>query len=210
MSKRDVTGTACAPGIVAGLLAALALMTAGVPPARAHTNHPAPPETTAVAGESVHDHASAAVPAATAAPVGLTERLGRFHPVAVHFPVALLLLVPLLEIGRRLAAGNPGYDTAVGLVLAAGVAGAVAAALLGLAAGGAEETTPLLVRHRALGLETAAAAVLAWVLRGARRGGERPWARRAYLAVLWLAALLTAATGYFGAELTHGAGHLLG
>jgi len=133
---------------------------------------------------------------------------GALHPLAVHFPVALLLLVPLLEWGRRRAGAPAGYDAAVGLVLAAGAVGAVVAALLGLAAGGTGAAAPLLVRHRALGLETAVAAVLAWVLRGAWCGSGLAWHRRVYLAALLLAVLLVTATGDLGAELTHGAGHL--
>src|SRR5258708_11791339 len=31
----------------------------------------------------------------------LAQFIGRFHPLAVHFPIALILLVPILELAGR-------------------------------------------------------------------------------------------------------------
>ncbi len=180
--------------------------------AAAHVDH-TPPETTVAAAARAGHASDAAQPVAeaagTAAP-GARARLGRFHPLVVHFPVALLLLLPVLEAARRLVGGGPGYDTAIGLLLAGAVAGAVGAVALGLAAGSGEEPGGLLIRHRGFGIETAVATILAWLLRGAWLRHGTSWLRRAYLVVLVLAAALVTVTGYLGAELTHGAGHLTG
>src|SRR5215831_16987984 len=56
--------------------------------------------------------------------------IGRFHPLLVHFPIALFLLVPILEIvGRR--ARFAYLQLSVSFVLTLATLGATAAALLG-------------------------------------------------------------------------------
>ena len=54
--------------------------------------------------------------------------LGRFHPLAVHLPIGLLVLVPLLEIA---GASRPALREAAGFVLALAFAGCLLALTLG-------------------------------------------------------------------------------
>src|SRR5688500_4171414 len=61
---------------------------------------------------------------------GSLRLLGRLHPLLVHFPLSLLLLVPVLEIAGR---HRPALREAAGFVLALTMVGAVAAVLAGAA-----------------------------------------------------------------------------
>src|SRR2546423_13616961 len=60
--------------------------------------------------------------------------IGRFHPLAVHFPIALILLVPILELAGlnyRLSF----LRMSVGFVLGLATIGATVAAILGWSLG---------------------------------------------------------------------------
>ena len=124
--------------------------------------------------------------------------LGRLHPLLVHFPIALLLLVPLLEIlGRRRAALR---ETA-GTVLTLSLFGAVLSVFAGLAlmrADGHEGAT--LENHLWGGVAVAVATALAWLTRGRSRS----------VYVLSLAASLSALAwaAHQGGSLTHGEDYL--
>jgi len=124
--------------------------------------------------------------------------LGRLHPLLVHFPIALLLLVPLLEIlGRRRAA----LRESAGTVLTLSLIGAVLSVFAGLAlmrADGHEGAT--LENHLWGGVAVAVATALAWLTRGRSR----------ILYVLSLAASLSALAwaAHQGGSLTHGEDYL--
>jgi len=124
--------------------------------------------------------------------------LGRLHPLLVHFPIALLLLVPLLEIlGRHRAALR---ETA-GTVLTLSFLGAVLSVFAGLAlmrADGHEGKT--LENHLWGGITVAIATALAWIMR----------ARSRILYVLSLVGSLSALAwaAHQGGSLTHGEDYL--
>ena len=124
--------------------------------------------------------------------------LGRLHPLLVHFPIALLLLVPILEIlGRRRAALR---ETA-GTVLTLSLFGAILSVFAGLAlmrADGHEGAT--LENHLWGGVTVAIATALAWISRGRSRT----------LYALSLAASLSALAwaAHQGGSLTHGEDYL--
>src|SRR5580693_2818906 len=76
--------------------------------------------------------------------------LGRFHPLAVHLPIGLLVLVPLLEIA---GAFRPHLRQAAGFVLALAFAGCLLSLALGfLLAHGSGSAGIVVSRHMAGGI----------------------------------------------------------
>jgi mono/diheme cytochrome c family protein len=127
--------------------------------------------------------------------------LGRFHPLAVHFPIALILLVPLLELAGR-SRRLPNLRSSVDFVLALVTMSSTAAAILGwcLARSGAYSGR-LVTQHMWGGALVAGACWLCWVLRG--RG-----LHFAYALGLVTVVGLTSWTGYRGGQLVQGENHL--
>src|SRR5258708_20504202 len=130
----------------------------------------------------------------------LATFFGHFRPLAVHLPIALLLLVPLMEI----AGGNAGGgDIRAGgaFVLGLGVIAAIVTPLLGwlLAWSGGYEGA-LVTRHMWGGATLAAACWITWILRG--------HSRALYPVALLATVGLMAWTGYRGGQLAHGEEHL--
>ena len=131
--------------------------------------------------------------------------IGRFHPLAVHFPIALILLVPILEfagLNSRLSY----LRLSAGFVLALATLGATVAAILGWCLGrnGGYSGT-LLTQHMFGGISLAAVCWVCWILRS--RTGERG------LGLIYGVALaagvgLVVWTGYRGGQLSLGEDHL--
>jgi len=135
----------------------------------------------------------------------LLQFVGRFHPLSVHFPIALLLLVPLFEIlGRK--RNVPFLLASVDLLLLVATCGAMIAAALGwcLARGGGY-SGPLVRQHMWGGILVAAVSWLSWRLRPRT---DSQAARRVYAALLLAAVGLVSFAGYRGGQLAHGANHL--
>lgn len=130
----------------------------------------------------------------------LAVAFGRLHMVLVHFPVALLLAAAALACWPR---RRQDHEAASGWCLVLGLAGALSAAGTGWVLGELEPPgrahADTFWWHRAAGLLTAGAALLAWLAR------RRPALGRA---ALLAAAALAGATGHLGGELVHGAGYL--
>src|SRR5579875_1695219 len=91
--------------------------------------------------------------------------LGRFHVLAVHLPIALVLVVAALEWltrkGRR-----PDLQPALGLAWGATAICAIGTVILGymhFAEGGFQGTT--VQAHRALGTSIAVVALIGWIMR---------------------------------------------
>jgi uncharacterized membrane protein len=101
--------------------------------------------------------------------------VGRFHLLTIHFPIALILLVPILE----LAGFSYRFDylrLSAGFVLGFATLGATVAAMLGwfLARSGGY-SGPLVTQHMWGGVSVAAVCWLCWILRarsGVRWSGE--------------------------------------
>src|ERR1035437_4847131 len=71
--------------------------------------------------------------------------LGRFHPLAVHIPIGLIVLVPLLEIAGIF---RPALREAAGFVLGLAFAGCLGALTLGyLLAYGSGTAGAIVTRH---------------------------------------------------------------
>ncbi len=136
----------------------------------------------------------------------LSRWLGKFHPVVVHFPIALLLCAVLVELAGA-ALRRTGFDSIVTFCLLVGAAGAVASAGLGWLAAESEPTSGgTLLVHRWLGVATALVATVAacWRVAAMRRSAPLGLGFRLLLAG---GGLLTAVAGHYGAMLVHGTDH---
>jgi hypothetical protein len=131
--------------------------------------------------------------------------IGRFHLLVIHFPIALILLVPVLEIaGRTRRFGD--LSASIDFILALATLSAIFAASLGwcLARSG-NYSGRLVTQHMWGGVCVAALCWLCWMLYG--RFAERR------LDLIYACALVVAAgigswTGYRGGQLSQGENHL--
>jgi uncharacterized membrane protein len=129
--------------------------------------------------------------------------VGRFHPLAVHLPIALILLVPVLElVGRR--AGVSYLRLSVPFVLSLALAAGIVAAFLGwcLARNGGFSGS-LVTQHMWGGALLLALCYVCWI---ARADGSR-W-RVLYPIALSVTVATLAFTGYRGGQLSFGENHL--
>lgn len=129
---------------------------------------------------------------------GWLRLTGRSHPLLVHFPIVLLLLVPVFEwAGRK----RPALQEAAGVLLGFAVCTALTAALAGLALMRADgHEGELLSEHRFGGVALAAVTTLAWLFRGWSRAGYALSLVAAFITLFW--------TAHNGGSLTHGEDYL--
>ncbi|MCF8883227.1 hypothetical protein L5849_11000 [Erythrobacter sp. SN021] len=134
--------------------------------------------------------------------LSLSDVLGRLHPFAAHFPIALLLTAFLAEL-VLLARPALGLETSVRVLVAGGALGATFAAVLGWFAAGWRLTdrSETLGLHRWNGTAIAIVSLIAWW--AASRPSRTPL--RALLALLAAAILYQ---GYLGGEMVFGPNHL--
>jgi uncharacterized membrane protein/mono/diheme cytochrome c family protein len=132
----------------------------------------------------------------------LAQFIGRFHPLLVHGPIALILLVPILEIASAFPRGGH-LRQAAGLVLGLAAAVAVAAAIDGwLLAWSGGYSGRTVTRHMWGGISLAALCVAAAGVR--RISPERPPWAATYRLLLASIVLLMIWTSHEGGALTHG------
>jgi uncharacterized membrane protein len=123
--------------------------------------------------------------------------VGRFHPLVVHFPIALFLLVPILEAAAF--SGRYAYlRPAAEFVLGAATIGATFAVILGWCLGrSGGYSGPLIQQHMWGGISVAALAWLCWLLRTSEGGPGF-----VYTVALLGGGILVAWTGYRGGPST--------
>jgi uncharacterized membrane protein len=132
---------------------------------------------------------------------------GRFHPLLVHFPIALVLIAAVAEL-IFLTTRFPEWHMVAVANIRAGAAFAVVSAGAGwiLASSRMVEASQGLEWHRYLGLMAALATVAAALATGEiDRPPRRLWL---YRIALFSAAGLVAVAGHFGAVLVWGADFL--
>src|SRR5579862_4956138 len=129
-----------------------------------------------------------------------SQFVGRFHPLVVHFPIALVLLVLVVECVGLFQWGKS-IQTSAGFVLALAAVSALAAAFLGwmLGRNGGYEGS-LVTRHMWGGISLAAALVVCCAVRA--------WNTKLYGVALFATVCLMAWTSDQGGKLTHGAGFM--
>jgi uncharacterized membrane protein/mono/diheme cytochrome c family protein len=130
--------------------------------------------------------------------------LGRLHPIAVHFPVSLLLFAAVLEL-FTLKNFDTSSRTGIRLLLAAGTIAAIISAIMGLLLvkeGGYEFQISNI--HQWAGIATAFFSAITWfVSNSIHKKDKRSWIKL-YRVFLFISAIGVAIAGHFGASLTHG------
>lgn len=129
--------------------------------------------------------------------------LGRFHPLAVHLPIGLLVLLPILEIAGRF---RPALREAAAFVLGLSFASCLFALGLGiLLAYGSGEAGTGVTLHESGGIALTIGALLCLLARPWWSSGSVPYA---YPALLTCTLLALAWTAHQGGSLTHGSNYL--
>ena len=138
----------------------------------------------------------------------LARWLGKVHPPAVHFPIALLTAAAVAEL-LRMATGKPAFDAISRYCIWFGTLTAVIAGALGWCAGSLRLTDAswVLMTHRWLGTSTVACAGLVLLLSEASRSPDRRRTRMSFRVALLVVAVLVSATGYFGGAVVFGLNH---
>jgi len=139
--------------------------------------------------------------------MALLTLIGRFHPLLIHFPIALAIAAAAAEAAATVTKSARWRTVAVGNVRAAAVF-AVAAAIAGwrLSLSPIVEPSSILEWHRWLGTMAAAAIVVAACATPViARGTRATWV---YRAALFGAGALVAVAGHLGAALVWGADFL--
>lgn len=129
--------------------------------------------------------------------------LGRLHPLAVHFPIALLIAAFIAELILMLRPSIALQPT-VRFLAAGGAIGAFFAAVLGWFAGGwrLADRSETLALHRWNGSGIALLSILAaWL-------AFRSHGRMGLRVALFILALALVAQGYLGGEMVFGPNHL--
>lgn len=129
--------------------------------------------------------------------------LGRFHPLAVHIPIGLLVLIPLLEV---MGLFRPHFRETAGFVLGLTFVSCLGSLTLGfLLALGGGSTGLVVSRHMWGGIALTIGTLLCLL--------ARPWwisggVTRVYPALLACVLLALVWTAHQGGTLTHGANYL--
>ena len=126
--------------------------------------------------------------------------LGRFHPLLIHFPIALLLVAALAELWAF--AGGGGRSAFLRrFALLTGALAAILAVASGLIFEEShDESNPQLQLHRIFGIVAASLAVVALVI---DRFGGPPWLRRL---LVFAVAAVVGITGHLGGQMVFGEG----
>ena len=139
----------------------------------------------------------------------IAQFFGRFHPLIVHVPIGLLLIVPLLEILGLLHIWKHLQQTA-GLILVLATVGAIGATLIGwlLAwSGGYQGDT--VMNHLWGGIALSACCLLLLAFRPSYISGEGfVFTRLLYIPLLIVAVGVMSWTSHQGSIITHGDDYL--
>lgn len=134
--------------------------------------------------------------------------LGHLHPLAVHFPVGLLLFTAALEL-FTIKNFYSKLRSALNILLGTGVAASIISVILGLLlATSGDYGHDALTIHQYTGIATAVLGGVSLFLLYKIIGKNQPKFIKAYRAVLFITGAGVCIAGHFGAVLTHGADYL--
>ncbi|WP_138086749.1 c-type cytochrome domain-containing protein [Phragmitibacter flavus] len=135
---------------------------------------------------------------------------GRFHPIAVHLPVGVLLMVAIMEVFVfvRGKAGGEALRAGQTFALGFGVFGAILAVVFGVVRsreGGFG--SPTFQAHELLGVATGVGALLTFFFKVISDGTGR--LTSVYRLLLLVTVAIMSVGGHFGGNLTHGSNYLV-
>lgn len=132
----------------------------------------------------------------------LSDWLGRWHNLIVHFPIALLSVALLLEVWSMIRR-KPVVASATRVLIAFGALSAAAAAGLGWLAMGFDFTQDDWIHrsHRTVGTIIPVLALATWWARERFAAGESWRGRAGYRALLLLTGLAVAVNGFLGGSM---------
>src|SRR5690606_23018597 len=134
----------------------------------------------------------------------LWQFLGRLHPLAVHFPVGLLLFAAVIELFTIKNYHSP-YRAGINLMIYVGASAAVLAAALGLVLANVEDYGgETLTLHQWTGVATAVLGLITLFLLLKIKQGHQRAQIKAYRGLLFFTAFGVSVAGHYGASLTHG------
>ena len=138
----------------------------------------------------------------------LWKFFGRLHPLAVHFPVSLLLFAALLEL-FTLKDFNHKLRPGISVLVWAGAIGALIAAVLGLLLANVEDYGGSLLNiHQWTGIGTGVLGLFLVYLLGRTSSTQNSQAIKVFRVTLFSTAVAVSVAGHFGASLTHGEEYL--
>ncbi|OYX23473.1 MAG: hypothetical protein B7Z16_02485 [Algoriphagus sp. 32-45-6] len=138
----------------------------------------------------------------------LSQLFGRFHPMLVHFPIALILVAVVMEL---FTIGNFRHSFRSGirfLVILGAISAAISAGMGWLLAENEGITGSTLDLHRILGLVSAGLSVFLLVLLRKSELNPSTSSIKTYRLILFLTSMGIGVAGHFGASLTHGEDYL--
>jgi uncharacterized membrane protein len=142
-------------------------------------------------------------------PSEFTLFLGRFHPLVVHLPIGVLVLVGLAEIAtffpRYRARIDPALGLALPVLLVVTVTAFVLGHFLGRSGGFAARALSTHQKLEFLAALSACVSVALWTRQSAE---ETPSARNVYRGSLFLTLTLLSVGAHFGGTVTHGDSYL--
>lgn len=136
----------------------------------------------------------------------LMASFGKFHPLIVHFPIALFLTAAFAQV-LNLRSKDGAYDNTVSLIVWVAAFGALGAGLLGWAHSGPAQAGENIVMssHRWIGTSLLIGGlVTAYLMKKAKKSEAGLRGNKAFNLFLFSMALFVAVNGFLGGALAHG------
>ena len=158
--------------------------------------------------EAAHDHGT---DHGTLETNKVTTFIGKFHPVAVHLPIALFLVAALAELLFLFTGGSPLLRSAARFNLLIAVPTAAISVLLGFAAATGtdypQDYTKIFLLHRSMGVISLILGIVATLFSELTLKITGGAVVKTYRVALLLTAISVSLTGHLGGLLVYGLNH---